>query len=223
MKKKIVLTSVVLLASLALAGCGNNLSTKSENSSLKAENSSLKKSENVSIVGSYKDEQDGAAITLNSDGTGRYVYADKTNPDTDDQLTWKKDSNNSYTINLQDSNVSGPLTGTLEGSKLTLSGNSDWNTETFSKVKGNLNLDNFLAEEHGSSPNNSSKSSTNGNAKLPPATDIHDFINKYGVSPVLYKTQHFGMSDKEALDSTPDNMKTSGELQSQQQLDSQGE
>lgn len=65
--------------------------------------------------------------------------------------------------------------------------------------------------------------SQSGNGQLPPATDLHDFINKYGVSPVLYKTQHFGMSDKEALDSTPDNMKTSGELQLQQQLDSQGE
>ncbi|MFR0511456.1 hypothetical protein ACLUX4_09735, partial [Limosilactobacillus reuteri subsp. suis] len=80
MKRKIILTSTILLAGLALAGCGNNQSTnsstKAENSSLKAENNSLKQSETGNIVGSYKDDQDGAAITLNSDGTGRYVYAD---------------------------------------------------------------------------------------------------------------------------------------------------
>lgn len=83
MKKKIILTSTILLASLALVGCSTNQSAKSENSSLRAENSSLKKSENINIVGSYKDIQDGAAITLNSNGTGRYVYADPVNSDTD--------------------------------------------------------------------------------------------------------------------------------------------
>lgn len=134
-EKKIILTSTILLACLVLAGCGNNQSAKSDNSSLRAENSSLKNSENVSIVGSYKDEQDGAAITLNSDGTGRYVYADPVNSDTDDQLTWKKDSDETYTITLQDSNVTSPLTGKLSGKMLTLSGDSNWNTETFRKLK----------------------------------------------------------------------------------------
>ncbi|ADN99259.1 hypothetical protein [Lactiplantibacillus plantarum] len=40
------------------------------------------------------------------------------------------------------------------------------------------------------------------------------FLNKYGVSPVLYKIQH-GMSEKEAFETTPDSMKSSGELQTQ--------
>lgn len=151
MKKKIILTSTILLASLALVGCSTNQSAKSENSSLRAENSSLKKSENISIVGSYKDEQDGAAITLNSDGTGRYVYADPVNSDTDDQLTWKKDSDETYTITLQDSNVTSPLTGKLEGAKLTLSGDDNWNTEDFTKTTGKLNLDKFLSNNHGNS------------------------------------------------------------------------
>lgn len=42
------------------------------------------------------------------------------------------------------------------------------------------------------------------------------FLNKYGVSPVLYKTQH-GMSEKDAYESTPDSMKTFGERQTQYQ------
>lgn len=167
MKRKIILTSTILLAGLALAGCGNNQSTnsstKAENSSLKAENNSLKQSETGNIVGSYKDDQDGAAITLNSDGTGRYVYADPVDSDTDDQLTWKKNSDGNYTIKLQDSNVTSPLTGKLDGNKLTLSGDANWNTETFTKVKGSLDLDKFLTDKH----NNSSKSnSDNSNEKI---------------------------------------------------------
>ena len=40
------------------------------------------------------------------------------------------------------------------------------------------------------------------------------FVNKYGVSPALYKEQH-GMSTIQALESTPDSMKTFGEQQLQ--------
>ncbi|QFR68481.1 hypothetical protein [Companilactobacillus paralimentarius] len=40
------------------------------------------------------------------------------------------------------------------------------------------------------------------------------FVNKYGVSPALYKEQH-GMSTLQALQSTPDDMKTFGEQQLQ--------
>lgn len=44
--------------------------------------------------------------------------------------------------------------------------------------------------------------------------DIHDFINTYGETMAAYKIDH-GMSVKDALNSTPDDMKTSGELQDQ--------
>lgn len=159
MKKLFILASV-LFVGLTLTACGSNNSQDKTNASLKAENSSLRKAENESIVGSYKDDQDGAAITLNSDHTGRYVYADYVDSDTDDQLTWKKDSNGTYTITLQDSNVTGSLTGKLEGTKLILSGDSNWNTEEFIKVKGNLDLDKFLADKHRSSSNESSSEST---------------------------------------------------------------
>ena len=83
----------------------------------------------------FKDDQDGAAITLNDNGTGRYVYADPTSIDTDDQLNWKNNSDGYYTITLHDSNVTSPLTGKLDGSKLILSGDYNWNTEEFTKAK----------------------------------------------------------------------------------------
>ncbi len=45
-----------------------------------------------------------------------------------------------------------------------------------------------------------------------PAT-LTEFINQYGMTPVAYKIQMEGMSEEEALRSTPREMKTSGELQ----------
>lgn len=39
------------------------------------------------------------------------------------------------------------------------------------------------------------------------------FVNKYGMSPAAYKVEHQGMSEEQALRSTPDAMKTSGEMQ----------
>ena len=90
-------------------------------------------------IGSFVDSEDGAAIQLKSDGTGQYVYADSGEPDTNDQPTWKKDGDH-YTVTLQDSNVSSPLTATLDGNQLTLSGDSNWNTEHFKKTTKKLDL-----------------------------------------------------------------------------------
>ena len=60
-------------------------------------------------------------------------------------------------------------------------------------------------------------SSVNGNASSDIDNfngDIHDFVNTYGETMAAYKIDH-GMSVKDALYSTPDNMKTSGEMQDQ--------
>lgn len=103
------------IALVMIGGCSSSQtdekSASSENASLKAENSSLK--ENQKIVGSYQDDQDQAAITLNANGTGRYVYADPVNLNTDDQLTWTKNSDGTYAINLKDADVTSVLTGKL--------------------------------------------------------------------------------------------------------------
>lgn len=45
------------------------------------------------------------------------------------------------------------------------------------------------------------------------------FVNKYGESPAAYKVEHEGMSTLQALQSTPDNMKTFGEKQTQQGME----
>lgn len=99
------------------------------------------------IVGSYRDNQDGAAIVLNENGTGQYVYADKNNPDTDDSLTWRKEGEH-YLINLEDRDVTNPLTATLDNNKLVVTGSNGWNTETFQKVNEELNLQQFLNDMH---------------------------------------------------------------------------
>lgn len=169
--KKIYTLAGIVLAGMALTACGSgsNENQAKTNASLKAENASLKKDESVSIVGSYKDNQDGAAITLNSDHTGRYVYADPVDSDTDDQLTWKKNSDGTYKITLQNSHVSSSLTGMLKGTKLTVFGDDNWETERFIRVKGKLNLDKFLANNQGSSSNNSQNSNSN-NSNVNPGT-----------------------------------------------------
>lgn len=59
-------------------------------------------------------------------------------------------------------------------------------------------------------------SSTPSNGQLPPSTDLHDFVNRYGESPAAYLSDHYGMSQSQALNSVPDNMKSSGELQYQE-------
>ena len=61
--------------------------------------------------------------------------------------------------------------------------------------------------------NGQQQASQNNRQGLPPATDAYDFANKYGVSPALWKMQHYGMSAKDALMSTPKNMRTTGENQ----------
>ncbi|MCC4367783.1 lipocalin/fatty acid-binding family protein [Limosilactobacillus reuteri] len=101
----------------------------------------------VKVVGSYRDDQDGAAIVLNENGTGRYVYADKNNPDTDDSLTWRKDGER-YLINLEDRDVTNPLTAALDNNKLVITGSNGWNTETLQKVNEELNLQQFLNDMH---------------------------------------------------------------------------
>lgn len=57
-----------------------------------------------------------------------------------------------------------------------------------------------------------------GNGQLPPASDLHDFVNRYGESPAAYLSEHYGMSPEQAVQSVPDNMKSSGEIQDTIQL-----
>ncbi|OYS04193.1 lipocalin/fatty acid-binding family protein [Lactobacillus johnsonii] len=112
------------------------------------------------IVGSYVDNKDKAALVLNSDHTGRYVYVDPKNPDTDDQLTWKKIDATTYRIKLNDSDVTSDLTAKVENNELNLSGDDNWNTENFKKSSKKINLDDFLAQRGQSKGQESESNST---------------------------------------------------------------
>lgn len=146
---KATTTALVGVSLFLLAGCGNQQSSAtSKRSSVTTTQTKTKTThQQDQIVGSFVDSEDGAAIQLKSDGTGQYVYADSGEPDTNDQPTWKKDGDH-YTVTLQDSNVSSPLTATLDGNQLTLSGDSNWNTEHFKKTTKKLDLNKFLADQH---------------------------------------------------------------------------
>lgn len=61
--------------------------------------------------------------------------------------------------------------------------------------------------------NGQQQAASNGDNGLPPASNAYDFAQKYGVSPALWKMQHYGMSAHDALMSTPENMRTTGENQ----------
>lgn len=65
---------------------------------------------------------------------------------------------------------------------------------------------------------NSQQASQSNSNGLPPANDLHDFVNRYGESPAAYLAEHNGMSPEQAVQSVPDTMKTSGEIQDTYQI-----
>ena len=65
---------------------------------------------------------------------------------------------------------------------------------------------------------NSQQASQSNSNGLPPANDLHDFVNRYGESPAAYLAEHNGMSPEQAVQSVPDIMKTSGEIQDTYQI-----
>lgn len=168
-KQAILLVTSVLALGIVTSGCSSSNSTSTKSSSASAKSSSVKKEE-AEIVGSYRDDTDGAAITLNADGTGTYVMADPTKDDIHDQVTWKKEKNN-YVINLNDSNYDTPIDARLNDENLSLVGNDKWPNQNFKKVDGEFNLDEFIREQHAkkdksSETSKSTQSSTEARATL---------------------------------------------------------
>lgn len=139
----LVIASLVAVG-LCTSGCNNENTNNSKNN--RSQTTAVKKQE-AQIVGSYRDEADGAAITLNSDGTGTYVMANPTKADIHDQLTWKKEKNN-YIINLNDSNYDTPINAQLNEDNLSLAGDEQWPRQSFRRVRGEFNVDDFLTEQH---------------------------------------------------------------------------
>ena len=74
------------------------------------------------------------------------------------------------------------------------------------------------SSQNGSQQSNSQSASQSNSNGLPPANDLHDFVNRYGESPAAYLAEHNGMSPEQAVQSVPDTMKTSGEIQDTYQI-----
>lgn len=91
-----------------------------------------------------------------------------------------------------------------QSSSSSASSNSENNVSN-SNVK-----DNNQSQQTGQS-NVTQQSANNG--QLPPSSDLHDFVNRYGESPAAYLSDHYGMSPEQAVQSVPNNMKSSGEIQ----------
>lgn len=149
MKKYQRLASVVAVALVAasLTACGAKQADQSSSRSSAATSQKTASG----IVGSFQNTGKGSAINLYADGTGRYVYADPVNSDTNDQLTWHKTGDNEYTLNFDDSDVTSPITAHLNGNQLTLTGDSNWSTDTLTRANSSLNLDKYLTDHHNGS------------------------------------------------------------------------
>ena len=70
--------------------------------------------------------------------------------------------------------------------------------------------------------NNNNASDTDDTTASSSSTDVSEdtntlsgFINTYGVTPAVWLVQNKGMSPQDALAATPDNMETSGEIQTE--------
>lgn len=88
------------------------------------------------------------------------------------------------------------------------SSNSSNNSTNNSATSSNRN--NTEQSQQQASTSSSTQNSKNAD---PSADNLSDFVNKYGESPAAYKMDHDGMSARDALMSTPNNMKSSGEIQ----------
>ena len=147
--KVILVATSIIAIGLCTSGCSSS-STSSNSSKSSAQVSSAKKEESH-IVGSYRDDADGAAIR--------------------DQLTWKKEKNN-YIINLNDSNYDTPIDARLNEDNLSLVGNDEWPNQSFKRVHGDFDVDNFLKEQHAKTNSSTTKdthskeSSTHARAAL---------------------------------------------------------
>ncbi|MRH46857.1 hypothetical protein GIX82_08700 [Lactobacillus reuteri] len=105
--------------------------------------------------------------------------------------------------------------GSSSSQKSTTSSNSSSKATKVVRHHKKANSEKKQSQSSTSSQQSTSQSSNNG---LPPASNLHDFVNRYGESPAAYLAEHNGMSPEQAVQSVPDTMKTSGEIQDTYQI-----
>lgn len=156
---------VVLIILLALGICllqqrdkrtDSKTSTQISSSSVQQKTSSSdsnSQNKTTDVEGTFVSWKYGAAITLNSDGTGRYVFADPVNSDTDDSITWKSVGKDRIEIDMHDDDISSSVIGKFssnDGIKQVVLTSTDpsWNTEDLQKTSSDMSLNEFLRRVH---------------------------------------------------------------------------
>lgn len=174
MKKRIILTSTILLASLALAGCGNNQSTsnstKAENSSLKAENSSLKAKKSSERQAKYSEQDYALMAYLKLQGqTANELNRNK------DNMNWDQDGNTYHidfgahttSMTVTEDNVEVTYDKPQEDSMGHDNGHKIYSKQQLAKEFGNQKsvIEEILGSVgQGQSSNNQTNSNNNGSA-----------------------------------------------------------
>ena len=161
--KKYSVLGLVLLSGLVLTACGNEKESASNNSSTSSIESNY---QDKAIVGSYQDYEDGAALNINSNHTGRYVFYDPQDENTDDNFKWKKLNDKEYQLDFDDSDITAPvILHKLSGGQFSLtSDDSNWKREIFSKENHSIDLDEFLAKRSSKSSSNTTTSDQQDNS-----------------------------------------------------------
>lgn len=144
-----LLVLIVFMGILLYNQSTSNKKVSSTSSSSTSSSSQQRVSQTFNkIEGGYEDKDDGAALNINSDGTGRYVYYDTHNSNTDDTFTWSKVGNGKYKLNFDDDDITAPVIAKQgdNGTLILSSNDSNWDTEVFAKSKNKIDLDKYLED-----------------------------------------------------------------------------
>lgn len=139
-KRRLLIALSFVLLTIVVGGCSSQNSSQADEEELTQD-----------ITGRYFDSGSGAGIEFNENNSGRYVFADMQNQDTDDNFSWKVIGKNKLELNMHDKDISKPVIASFDDKKVTLtSKDSNWNAETLTKANNNNNqsLDQFLQATH---------------------------------------------------------------------------
>ena len=142
-----LLVLIIFMGILLFNQSSSNKKVSSSSSSSTSSSSQQQVSQTFDkIEGGYEDRDDRAALNINSDGTGRYVYYDIHNSNTDDTFTWSKAGKGKYKLDFDDDDITAPVIAKQgdNGTLILSSNDPNWDTEVFAKSNNKIDLDKFL-------------------------------------------------------------------------------
>lgn len=197
--KKYSILGLVLLSGLVLTACGNEKESASNNSSTSSIESNY---QDKAIVGSYQDYEDGAALNINSNHTGRYVFYDPQDENTDDNFKWKKLNDKEYQLDFDDSDITAPvILHKLSGGQFSLtSDDSNWKQEIFSKENHSIDLDEFLAKRSSKSSSETTTSDEQDNSidSKSNSSETGDSSKAAAIQKLKYARPNYPIDEMEA-------------------------